>query len=345
MEKYILILGRDVELSLLELISFLRKEDINYKILDKYQNLIVISLEKLFDINKLGGLVKIAKIVDKNFLDNLFFDKNKIIYTVNDEEIKDYLKEKFKQEKIKAFYKSEIKSLTTSSKLDLELIKFKDYLAHVTSISKPKEYKKRDELRPFFEARKVISIRLAKILINLSQAKHEILDPFCGQGTILQEALLLGLNCYGIDFNIKECMENLKWLKSKFNIKANYKLFQEDSRNLSRLIRKVECCVTEPYFGPYFKKYPKYEGGVKVIKELENLYLKVFLELDKVVEKKIVITLPIIKTNIKKNLKLNINKLISGTRFKIASFDEVTLPINYTHKGAIIEREIYILEK
>ena len=303
MEKFILILGRDIELSLLELTSYLEKENIKYKILDKYQNLVVIELEKIINIKKLGGLTKIAEVLNnpKQFLDNLMFDKNKITYTVNDENIRNYLKGKFKQERIKAFFKTEIKSLTSSSKLDLELIKFKNYLARAIQISNPKEYKNRDENRPYFDAKTVTSIRLAKILINLSKAKHEILDPFCGQGTILQESLLLGLNCYGLDVNINEAKKNLEWLKTKFNIQNNYKLFQGDARNLGKYFRKVECCVTEPYLGPYFKKYPKYNEALNVIKDLEMLYLRVFQELDRIIEKRVVILLPIIKTLISSN--------------------------------------------
>ena len=115
MRKFIFVLGRDIELSLLELISYFEKENINYNILDKYQNILVVELDKVININKLGGLIKIAEIIDnfKVFLDNLVFNKNKINYTVNDEDIKELLKEKFKQEGIKAFYKTEIKSLIT----------------------------------------------------------------------------------------------------------------------------------------------------------------------------------------------------------------------------------------
>ena len=43
--------------------------------------------------------------------------------------------------------------------------------------------------------------RLAKILINLSEVKDEeiLLDPFCGIGVILEEALLQNINVIGID--------------------------------------------------------------------------------------------------------------------------------------------------
>ncbi len=344
MKKYIFILGRDIELSLAELFSYLKKNQINYNVLDKFRDLIVIEIEKLFQIDLLGGLVKIAEVIEDKeyFFNNLTFSKNKIKYVVNDEEIRNNLKKIFKEQGIKAFYKSEIKSLTTASRVDLELIKFKDHLAKVIMISNPKEYKKRDELRPFFDAKKVTSIRLAKILINLSEARNEILDPFCGSGTILQEALLLNLNACGLDLNIKEAKENLGWLRKNFNFKPRYRVFQGDSRSLSNYFNRVECVVTEPYLGPYFKKYPRYDEALMVIKDLERLYIDVFKELNKVVEKSVVILLPIIKTNVKKNLKINIIKLLEGTNFKIRSEN---FPIIYFNKGAIVEREIYVLDK
>ena len=342
MKKYIFVLGRDIELSFIELVSYFDKENILYKILDSYQNLFIVELSKFLDINNLGGVIKIAEIVDnKNeFLERLDFSKNKITYSVNDDEIKEVLKKKFKEYGIKAMYKARIKDLSTSSKLDLELIKFKNHLAKVIQVSNPRSYKLRDESRPHFDAKKVTSIRLAKILINLSQAKHEILDPFCGQGTILQEALLMNINCLGVDVNINDSKNNLAWLKEKFKFSSRYRLFQGDARNLSKYLRRVECCVTEPYLGPYFKKYPKYDEALNVIRDLENLYVKVFQELNRVVDKKVVILLPIIKTNIKKNVKVNINRVLQGTRFKIAKFDKVNLPLIYFNKGAIVQRKI-----
>ena len=222
MEKFILVLGRDIELSLAELVGYLKKENTTFKILEQEGNIIIIELDKKININKLGGLIKIAKVVDEEYLKNLDLNKDKVTYTVNDLELKDFLRDKFKQQKIKAFFKSEVKNLNSSSKLDLELIKFGDYVSQVISVSNPNEYKKRDELRPNFDAKKVISIRLAKILINLSQAKKEILDPFCGQGTILQESLLMGLNAYGLDLNTQEARENLSWLEKNFSFNAKY---------------------------------------------------------------------------------------------------------------------------
>ena len=94
------------------------------------------------------------------------------------------------------------------------------------SISNPKDYKNRDENRPKFDEKKVVSIRLAKILINLSQARYEVLDPFCGCGTILQEGLLKKLDVIGIDKDISDVRANLNWLREKFHTKNNFKVIK-----------------------------------------------------------------------------------------------------------------------
>jgi len=68
--------------------------------------------------------------------------------------------------------------------LDLMVIKTYDtiYLTKTIAFSNPMEFKYRDEHRPYTDFSIMISIRLARILLNLSQAKagQVLLDPFCG---------------------------------------------------------------------------------------------------------------------------------------------------------------------
>lgn len=67
--------------------------------------------------------------------------------------------------------------------------------------------------RPFFSPTS-LHPRLARAMINLSGAKKEILDPFCGTGGILIEGALMGLKVYGSDIQermIEGCKENLRF--------------------------------------------------------------------------------------------------------------------------------------
>ncbi len=62
-----------------------------------------------------------------------------------------------------------------------------------------------------------------------------VLDPFCGTGVVLQEALLLGLNTYGTDIEprmIAYSQENLDWLEENFNQFASSSLSQSQRREL-----------------------------------------------------------------------------------------------------------------
>jgi tRNA G10 N-methylase Trm11 len=354
MEDYLFVLGRDKELSLLELMCYFNRKSISYAIKDRWANFIIASLSSSnFNIEELGGIIKIAKIIfrfkDKKELTSSLNsleipNKNKVYYSVNHNLIKEILAKKFKDEQIKAYHKCNVDDPTSSRKLDFELINFKDYLAKVIQVSNPKLYKKRDELRPRFDEKKVTSIRLAKILINLSQAKKEVFDPFCGAGTILQEALLMNLDVYGLDTNIDEAKENLAWLTKNFNIKNKIKLFQGDARNLRNFIKNIEVVVTEPYLGPYLKDYLEHNKAKILMSKLELLYKKVFSELNKIT-KKIVIIFPVIPTKNNKKITVNVDFILKNTNFKLKEYSRIKLPILYMHKGSILEREIWIFDK
>jgi tRNA G10 N-methylase Trm11 len=353
MEDYLFVLGRDKELSLLELICYFNRKNIKYKFIDKWNNFALFSLnDNKFDINELGGTIKIAEIIFKGsnknelvpFLEKLEIpNKNKIYYSVNSDYIKSILSRIFKEQHIKAYYKSNASDPSSSTRLDIELITFKDYIFKVIQVSNPKSYKKRDEIRPRFDEKKGISIRLAKMLVNLSESKKEIFDPFCGTGTILQEALLMNLDAYGLDIDISEAKENLKWLNQNFSIKNNFKLFQGDAKYLSKFVKYVEVVVTEPYLGPYLKKNLRYEEIKKLIFNLQYLYKEVFSELNKIT-KRIVIIFPVFLTRDKNRFSLDISLILDKTDFKIAKYF-VKLPIKYKYKNSILEREIWIFEK
>lgn len=351
MQEYAFTLGRDPELSILEVISYLNKNNINFNLKEYNEFLIIINLPDLnFNelINRLGGTIKIGKLTD---LDKLNIDKNKMTYSVSSYEADKYrlikiLKNRFKDEGIKATVRyANTRELTPSQSLmlDLELFCYKDKIFQIIAVSNPKSYKERDEKRPAFDPLKVISIRLAKILINLSEAKQEILDPFCGTGTILQEALLMNLKAVGSDINIQEAKKNLIWLGNKY--KEKWKLITCNATKISNQINSVECIVTEPYLGPYLKGKLKEGYTRKIIQELNILYRNTLKELSKIVKKRVAIIIPFFKIQ-NKLFYTDFNKFIKESGFKIYSpLNEIKVPIEYSSQDKRIKRLIYILEK
>ena len=102
------------------------------------------------------------------------------------------------------------------------------YLANTVQIQDINEYSKRDFKRPYRDSKNgMLPPKLAQIIINLGAGKAKIidqtiLDPFCGTGVILQEALLMGASVIASDINktmIEYSSNNLKWLSDRFKIK------------------------------------------------------------------------------------------------------------------------------
>ncbi|MBI2109865.1 hypothetical protein HYT58_01675 [Candidatus Woesearchaeota archaeon] len=350
MKEYIFILGRDRDLGLLELVSYFKRKNISFGIKKRFEEAVLAAVDS-FDLNKaiseLGGTVKIAEVREN--LDDIYLgNENKIMYGIsyvncNPEPLMHKLKKAFRSQRIKASYKRNESNIIPPSKslnLDLELVYFNKIAGKVVAVSNPRKYQERDEKRPRFDPLKVTSIRLAKMLINLSQAKYEVLDPFCGNGTILQEALLMGLKVIGLDKDVRDAEENLKWLG-----KSGYKLISGDAGKLSNHIREAECLVTEPYMGPYLKKLPTKEEAVKIIFELKNLYFRVLKEAHGIVKNKIVIMVPDVRTH-DGGIRFGFEEIIKKTGFRVYSpVGKISVPVPYFDKKDRLQRYIYILEK
>src|SRR3989338_10443783 len=338
--KYIFVLGRDRELSVLEVISFLKARDVKYEFVSRNNEFLVLDINSFaFTADNFGGVVKIGK---EFSIDQLKFSENTVTYSFfGSEKVKDSFKQLFKKEGIKGIFRKYDNKPTT---FDLEVIEMNKTLFRIFSVSNPKKYKTRDENRPEFDEKKVISIRLAKILINLSQARKELLDPFCGCGTILQEGLLNGLNVLGIDKSIYDGQHNIHWVKKEFSLKNKFKIIKGDAKKLSTYFNKVEAIVTEPYLGPYWRKTPSQKEAYRAMKKLQKMYFQFLLEASKIVQGKVVVIVPIIKA-FGKTVGMDFEALIQDTGFRAVVFEEAQNPVVYDLKDSWIKREIWVLEK
>jgi len=362
--QYIFTFGRNPELSLLELKIFLNSRNIKFKLIDFTELAAVLELPELnfkTIINKLGGTLKIAKIIDKN--EEFYSGANKKInyaisvYSDTDvSELRSLVKKQMKLYKLKAMQKNSQRPLPFLSPKEVinfklleegfELIVFEKYFGKTIAVYNPKEIERRDLDRPKQRPKHMISIRLAKILINLSGAVEDsvLLDPFCGYGILLQEAMLMGINVFGVDKSY-DCVNaseiNIRWLKKKYNVKKKSKIVRGDSKELSKFIRKVDYAATEPYMGPLMKKLPTHGDAIKILRELEPMYLGVLKELSKVVRKKIVIIAPRFRLYSGKRLSLDFDKLLKASKLKPMR----GMPLIYTAPKSKMDREIWILSK
>ncbi|MDD2646783.1 MAG: DNA methyltransferase [Patescibacteria group bacterium] len=172
----------------------------------------------------------------------------------------------------------------------------KIYLARTLSCQEFAEYGFYDFGRPARSMKQgMLPPKLAKMMINLTQAKKDdfILDPFCGAGTVLQEAIKMGYhNLIGSDIDdqaIERTNKNIKWLVEQLNLKIDkgtVNVFASDVRTLAKTLsaNSVAAIVTEPYLGPIDKARIGHEIS-KVIVELSHLYLLAFKQFDKILKK------------------------------------------------------------
>jgi tRNA G10 N-methylase Trm11 len=346
MKDYLCILGRHPTLSVLELIAYCKRKNIQHHLHNHNSFFAHITLEKPLNIEELGGITKIA---EQTTLDKIIITKNKInfaVTTINAKDMLPQLKTLFKQEKVKAtqrYTSTNNISPTQSSHLDLELFNVHNKLYKVISVSQPKAYKSRDEKRPSFDPLKVTSIRLAKILINLAEAQQEIVDPFCGNGTILQEAALMGYKVIGIDTNTSSAKKNMRWLGKEHRKKATF--LKGDAPTMINTLHSIETVVTEPYLGPYLRKLPQEDEAQRIINNLTKLYTRLLSSLAKKITGKIVIIIPKVRTY-KKTFSINMTKILKETGFSPSSpVPSIKLPLPYDKKRSRVERDIYILER
>jgi len=156
-------------------------------------------------------------------------------------------------------------------------------MATTIAVHDPFEFQKRDVGKPVERRIFAMPPRLARIMVNLAGCTpgKTLLDPFCGVGTILQEALLSGAAVVGVDLNpwcVKGARENLEWLTREYRLNdVNFTLLQGDARKLSSRVRDVDCITTEPDLGPALRDAPTNAYADKIIAKLEHLYFG-FLE-------------------------------------------------------------------
>lgn len=103
--------------------------------------------------------------------------------------------------------------------------------------------------------------KLALLMLNLAGPlpnKARVLDPFCGTGVILQEALLHGLNAYGTDLSekmVRYTNDNLKWLENTHKIAGKWQVSEGDAMDAT-WHSPIDAVVCETYLGQPFSAPP-----------------------------------------------------------------------------------------
>ncbi len=124
--------------------------------------------------------------------------------------------------------------------------------------------------------------KVAQVMVNLSQVgkAEKLLDPFCGSGTILQEAAILGVqHLQGSDISAKavaDTEENLAWLTRHVpnSSVAEIAVRELDAAQLVRAYGSsaFDVVVTEPYLGPPQRGTPQGRVLLPLVSALSRQY-------------------------------------------------------------------------
>lgn len=363
--KYLFILGNNPELSRAEILSVIKAK----KILGQNAKFLAVETEKLDCLDlmrKLGGTIKIGLILGEHpeagpvlgaasasvgkFKFGLSFYGQKPSQLGM--QIKGLLKEQGFSARLVTSREPALSAVIIKKEKCQDFIVVPGFFAMTCAVQDFEAFGKRDFGRPASDSFSgMLPPKVARMMINISEIKatETLLDPFCGSGTILAEALDLGItDLIGTDSSdkaIADSQENLDWLADELQIK-NYKLKIQrlDSQNLSSEIKtnSIDAIVTEPYLGQPMKGNEK-EGTIrKIISELEDLYLKSFQEFHKVLKtgSRAVVIIPEWHIG-NRIMKMNIFPLIQKMGFK--RLDEGDLI--YKREGQKVWRNITVWEK
>lgn len=381
-------LGREPKLSIAEITAVLERMGIDGNIAFKNDRYIIVDAKKTLPcellMQTLGGTIKIGEEVRSDaditetitaFLDAVY-PEGKIHFSVSGDNAARQgilVKKKLKEADRSVRY---IEANNTATILHNNLVKkqsditIADGRVFVTrGIQDIEAFGTRDYGRPGFDDKSgMLPPKLARMMINLSQTdpKHAaLLDPFCGSGTVLMEAALLGFwRVIGNDVSpkaVEDTKKNLAWLGSlKHETIKTLKQFdtitteqfdpviiQTDARQLSKRVkaRSIDAIVTEPYLGKPLRGRETRETLLAQARELKTLYIESFRAFHKILKPEAPIVC-IIPCFLYKNewIRISAAEEIKKIGFTLKPFGEYPFLL-YARKGQWVGREIWRFQK
>jgi len=198
--------------------------------------------------------------------------------------------------------------------------------------------------------------KLARMMINLAglplNKDKVVLDPFCGSGTVIQEAAILGAGkILGSDYSnnaVQSSLANIEWLKERRALSSKFVVEQVDVRELANWVpaQSIDLIVTEPFLGnPVRGQIPNLQIQKRQA-ELAELYTAALEQFGQVLtpDGRVVIIFPFIDEN-RLPLPKNLQKLFEIDSILEGVADIKRGGIDYKRPGQKLGREIFVLRK
>ena len=199
-------------------------------------------------------------------------------------------------------------------------------------------------------SRMAVNIADQKRDLGTSLAQKTLLDPFCGMGTILSEALVMGWNVVGSDNDesaVERARANVRWLTEKHEAEGvTYRLHVSDAVHISESVdaASVDAIVTEPYMGPteVAAGRKSAEALKNIVKGLEKLYIGCLRDWQKVLKPHgvVMMAFPIYTVGGRTYFVKKVIDMCETLGYTIS-----TGPIEYGRPQAVVKRSFYLFQK
>ena len=217
-------------------------------------------------------------------------------------------------------------------------------------------YRQRDLERPIQDPKITIPPKLARILVNLTGCKKgdTLLDPFCGIGTILAEAVMCGVNVIGVDADptrVEGARRNLRWLLQQYEIKdVKVEVHLGYAERLHKILRGkvVDGVATEPILLPPLKHPPLDQEAERMLERSSETYYNSLPSISKHLkpEGRVAIVTPSIKTGSRHILSFDLTKEAAKVGLRLYHLHSVEkFPILVEDPTQRVMRGVYLFKK
>lgn len=323
--KYAFELGHQPHISQAEIETVLTDTlDIKHTVIKKENTFLLVEIHDSFSaselMRRLGGTISINEYMGnashavETIADHLESETGKINFSVKGGnkklglEIKKELKARGKSVRY-------VEPKNTATIIHNKLVESKSNFTtignelYVTlAVQDIEQFTERDYGRPQADDKSgMLPPKLARIMINLTGADTDttIIDPFCGSGTVLIEAIDIGFtNVIGNDISkkaVSDTQKNIQWFLEKQKKKISYQVHALDAAHIHSKVaaQSVDAIVSEPFLGKPLNGRETKQFILNQTHELADMYIESFKSFSKILKKNgvVVFIIPEFKYN------------------------------------------------
>ncbi len=174
-------------------------------------------------------------------------------------------------------------------KLGWELVFVRDgnqtIVAQSIAVQDIERYAARDQGRPMRDSKVgMLPPKLAQIIINLALSNKDpekeqvhLLDPFCGTGVVLQEALLMQCLVIGSDLDermVEYSKKNIEWLHKNIGYKGTLLTLERGDATNHNWLGLPDTIACETFLGRPLSSAPSTEVLKKIIQDCDTIHTK-----------------------------------------------------------------------